>query len=119
MDDLDLDNPDPRWQQIADILREHINTGQIPPGAKLPTHNQIRDRYRVSLGTVKRAYATLQARGLIVTRQGQGAYVRTTPASSPPPLGDQVAELRRDLNALHERMSRLEQAILDTPPTAP
>jgi DNA-binding transcriptional regulator YhcF (GntR family) len=51
--------------------------GVLQPGAKLPTHQQLVSQYGVSVGTVKRALGELQGAGLIISRQGQGAFVRT------------------------------------------
>lgn len=79
MTGLNPDDSRPPYQQVADALRQAIASGKFKPGAKLPSHHAIVGEYRVSLGTVKRAYGVLQADGLIVTRQGQGSFVRNQP----------------------------------------
>jgi DNA-binding FadR family transcriptional regulator len=60
-------------------LGEAIGSGRYRPGEKLPPHREVADDFGVSVGTIKRAFALLQSQGLIVTRQGQGAFVRTQP----------------------------------------
>jgi DNA-binding GntR family transcriptional regulator len=110
--EFDVDDPRPRYEQVAEVLRHKIRDGEIPPGGKLPNHDQTRADFDVSLGTVKRAYGMLQAEGLIVTRQGQGAFVRTRPGTPAEPVtSDQLAELRRDMSAIADRLANVEQRL--------
>jgi DNA-binding GntR family transcriptional regulator len=74
---LDPDDSRPQYVQVADAFREAIRDGELAPGNKLPSHGEVTTEFDVSIGTVKRAYAQLQADGLIVSRQGQGSYIRT------------------------------------------
>lgn len=74
---LDPDDTRPPYAQVVDALRREIEQGVLRPGAKLPTHQQLVSQYKVSIGTVKRALGELQGAGLIISRQGQGAFVRT------------------------------------------
>jgi DNA-binding transcriptional regulator YhcF (GntR family) len=74
---LDPDDLRPPYAQVVDALRSDIEDGILQPGAKLPTHQQLVSEYGVSVGTVKRAFGELQGAGLIISRQGQGAFVRT------------------------------------------
>jgi len=77
MRQLDPDDARPPYAQVVDALRREIEQGVLQPGAKLPTHQQLVSQYGVSVGTVKRALGELQGAGLVVSRQGQGAFVRT------------------------------------------
>ncbi len=74
---LDPDDTRPPYAQVVDALRQEIEQGALQPGAKLPTHQELVSRFGVSVGTIKRALGELQGAGLIVSRQGQGAFVRT------------------------------------------
>jgi DNA-binding transcriptional regulator YhcF (GntR family) len=74
---LDPDDARPPYVQVVDALRRQIDEGGLPPGAKLPTHEQLASQFGVSIGTIKRALGELQGAGAIVSRQGQGAFVRT------------------------------------------
>ncbi|MHB8293408.1 MAG: aminotransferase-like domain-containing protein [Acidimicrobiales bacterium] len=49
-------------------------TSHLPPGSLLPSTRQLQQRFRASSLTVQRAFATLAARGLLVTRPGRGSY---------------------------------------------
>jgi DNA-binding transcriptional regulator YhcF (GntR family) len=74
--DMDPDDPRPASQQIAGILRAAIRTGQFPPGERLPSQNELSERYGVARETVKSALRLLREDRLIVTRPGSGAFVR-------------------------------------------
>jgi DNA-binding GntR family transcriptional regulator len=75
---IDHDAGRPVWRQLADILRDMIESGEIPPGKLLPSQRTLMQRYEVSDGTVKRALALLREEGLIETERGRGVYVKET-----------------------------------------
>jgi DNA-binding GntR family transcriptional regulator len=106
---LDPDNPRPPYQQVSEALGEAIGSGRYRPGEKLPPHREVADDFGVSVGTIKRAFALLQSRGLIVTRQGQGAFVRTQPIE--PGAEDGLAELRQAVSSLAERVAAVERRL--------
>lgn len=59
---------------VADI-RARIESGELRPGARLPTQRQLREQYGCSENPVKRAVDMLEAAGLIETHQGKGMWV--------------------------------------------
>ena len=65
----------PFYRQIVDQVAEQIRFGQLAPGTRLPSFRGLGPELRVSLITVRRAYADLEQAGLIVRRQGQGTFV--------------------------------------------
>jgi len=65
----------PYYRQIQDQLTQFIRAGRLPPGARLPSVRELAGQLLVSLITVRRSYADLEADGLIVRRQGHGTYV--------------------------------------------
>jgi GntR family transcriptional repressor for pyruvate dehydrogenase complex len=58
----------------ADIAAE-IRDGRLPPGARLPTEQEMMATLGVSRTVVREAVSALRAEGLVVTRQGSGAFV--------------------------------------------
>ncbi len=66
----------PAYRQVADRLRQHIDSGEWPPGHKLPSESELMAQFGVSRVTVRLAVGALRSEGLIVTRQGRGSYVR-------------------------------------------
>jgi DNA-binding transcriptional regulator YhcF (GntR family) len=73
---LDPDDPRPPYQQVANVLRAAILTRKFAPGDKLPSGNELAQRYGVARMTVQQAMRLLRDEGLIVSRQGSGIYVR-------------------------------------------
>jgi GntR family transcriptional regulator len=65
----------PFYRQIVDQVAGLIHSGQLAPDTRLPSFRDLALRLLVSLITVRRAYADLEAAGLIVRRQGQGTFV--------------------------------------------
>lgn len=109
---LDPDDRRPAYLQVAEALRADIDAGTLPPGAKLPSHQDLVSHYGVSSGTIKRALGELQGAGVIVSRQGQGAFVRTNrPASDH--SASELAELRRAVAELSDRVQVVERRLAE------
>lgn len=66
---------DPMYRRIAEDLRRHIESGELPRGAQLPTELELRDEYEASRNTIRDAIKWLITRGLVETRPGQGTFV--------------------------------------------
>jgi GntR family transcriptional regulator len=66
-----------KYDRIAADLRRKIQTGQLGPGEQLPVETVLKDDYRVSLLTLRRALDVLEMEGLIEKRHGHGNFVRT------------------------------------------
>jgi GntR family transcriptional regulator len=67
------------FREIAERLRRAIETGQYPPGVRIPTEHELAEEYAVSRETIRRALALLKADGLLVTARSQGTRVRRPP----------------------------------------
>ena len=65
----------PYYRQIVDQLAQFISSGQLVPDSRLPSVRELAGQLLVSLITVRRSYADLEAAGLIVRRQGYGTFV--------------------------------------------
>ncbi|MGO4417477.1 GntR family transcriptional regulator [Streptomyces sp. MCAF7] len=71
--------PRSKAAHIADELRKLINSGEIGPGAKLPTTRELVTRYEVTQETIRQAIMRLKNEGVVTSRQGGGVYARTRP----------------------------------------
>jgi DNA-binding FadR family transcriptional regulator len=63
--------------EVAERLAGEIASGRFSQGARLPTEQEMIAALGVSRTVVREAVAALRAEGLIVTRQGVGAFVAT------------------------------------------
>lgn len=71
-----LDSSRPRHEQISEWLRENIEAGTFETDEKLPSENELCERFDVSRATIRRALQTLEHEGYIYRRQGLGSFVQ-------------------------------------------
>jgi GntR family transcriptional regulator len=64
------------YHQIADELRAQISSGELSPGAQLPTELELAGQHGVARQTVRQAVAQLVAEGLVVSQRPRGHFVR-------------------------------------------
>jgi len=93
----------PLYRVIADVLAEDRAAGRLAPGTRLPTHRDLAERLGVTVGTVTRAYAEAEKRGLVRGEVGRGTFVRedAVPAHMPMPVeaGEDGALVELGINA--------------------
>ena len=73
---MELESGRPRHEQISDHLRQQIEEGTYGVDDKLPSENELGERFGVSRVTVRRALQTLESEGYIYRRQGLGSFVQ-------------------------------------------
>ncbi|MEX2583854.1 MAG: GntR family transcriptional regulator [Gemmatimonadota bacterium] len=88
-DRIDRTSRVPLYVQLSEALRYRIATGEISPGARLPSLRSAARLWGVNLHTVRKTYALLVEQGL----------VRTTPHSGTVILDAAPSLLRRDRTA--------------------
>lgn len=69
----------PKYQAVADTLREEIADGVFQDGQLLMTEEELKKRFAVSRQTVRQAIALLEDDGLVDRRRGSGTYVKHGP----------------------------------------
>jgi DNA-binding GntR family transcriptional regulator len=74
-DDLDRSGPIPLYFQVARRIEGAIESGMLPPGAKLENELKIADDLKLSRPTIRRAIQELVNSGLLVRRRGIGTQV--------------------------------------------
>src|SRR5688572_24504995 len=72
---------------LADALRRLVETGDLPPGLRLPSERSLADALSVSRGTVVAAYDLLRSDDLVRSRQGSGTVVAGAPLRVGGPIG--------------------------------
>lgn len=70
---IDYDSADPPYRQLAAILRERIEAGEIK--ARLPGEKALQEEFGLALATVRKAVKVLRDDGLVRTVPGWGTYV--------------------------------------------
>ncbi len=68
---------EPKYMQVAAVLRGQIETFRLFPGQPLPPEGDLATAHKVSRMTIRQALKQLRAEGLIVTTHGRGSVVRS------------------------------------------
>ncbi|MCM2514071.1 GntR family transcriptional regulator [Streptomyces griseoincarnatus] len=70
------DDRRPKYQRIADSLREAIRSGEYGPGDRLPGENDLMAAHGVARMTARQAIGVLRDEGIAEARKGAGVFVR-------------------------------------------
>lgn len=70
------DDRRPKYQRIADTLREAIRSGEYGPGDRLPGENDLMATHGVARMTARQALSVLRDEGVAEARKGAGVFVR-------------------------------------------
>ena len=87
---VDVASPTPPYEQIRGQIATFVRAGLLAEGARLPTMRALAADLGVATGTVARAYAELEAGGLIASRRRTGTVV-TGPGPEPAQDGVRAA----------------------------
>ncbi len=69
------DYPDPLWVQAADSIREHIASGALRSGSRLPPERELCQQLGISRVTLRKALQALVEDGALAPSHGRGWYV--------------------------------------------
>lgn len=72
---IDPRSPVPPFEQLRVQLLGQMQSGELSPGARLPTVRRLADDLGIAPNTVARTYRELEASGLIETRGRNGSFV--------------------------------------------
>lgn len=72
-------SPVPLFKQLANILTQRIESGELKPGDKIMSENELSELYTIGRPTVRQALDLLISKKLIEKRKGSGTYVKQKP----------------------------------------
>src|SRR3954454_16465105 len=102
----------PIYEAIAEDLGKSVAIGQLRPGERLPTHRDLAHRLGVTIGTVTRAYAEAERRGIVEATVGRGTFVRDVPSTAAPrEAASGIVDLRSNYPALAASAAALSEAL--------
>lgn len=73
--------PEPIQAQLAEQIRWLVALGDLKPGDRLPTVQELADHLRVHRNTVAAVYSALQEEGYLTCRRGAGTFVADSEAT--------------------------------------
>jgi DNA-binding transcriptional regulator YhcF (GntR family) len=65
----------PVYRAVAAEIAARIRSGELPPGAAVPSTRQLMARHGIAMATATKVLATLRDQGLVQTRPGSGTVV--------------------------------------------
>jgi len=71
----------PIYRQIVEQVRRLVASGQLVAGSELPSVREVALEHTVNFNTVSKAYALLEAEGLLVRHRGKPMTIATQPRS--------------------------------------
>lgn len=91
----------PLYLQVAEQLRQQIESGELTPHTRLPASRILAKKLGVNRITIVNAYAELEAEGLVTSRVGSGTFVagEQEPVPVAPPFWRGTLIGRRPWNA--------------------
>ncbi|MEH0983350.1 GntR family transcriptional regulator [Micromonospora sp. CPCC 205556] len=69
----------PVYVQLADLLRERIESGELPPGASVGSETRLVQEFGIGRDAVRMAIALLRSEGVVTTSRPMGTRVRQMP----------------------------------------
>lgn len=69
-------------ERLTEALAQAIASGALESGARLPAHRDLAARLGIGLGSVTKAFAALERRGLTASEKGRGCFVATPGATT-------------------------------------
>src|SRR3954452_6959636 len=92
----------PKYAALIEAISRDIQSGRLPPGTRLPTQRELASRLKIAIGTVSRAYAIAEQRGILQGEVGRGTFVRRID-----PAYREGADEPRDTNLIDLSRGRL------------
>jgi GntR family transcriptional regulator, transcriptional repressor for pyruvate dehydrogenase complex len=89
---------------LVERLTSDITAGRLAPGSRLPTEQEMIATTGVSRTVVREAVAALRSEGLVVTRQGVGAFVAAAPRRPFRIEGGELHSLREVIEVMELRI---------------
>jgi GntR family transcriptional regulator len=71
----------PKYIQLSEMIIRDIDAGRLLDGERLPPEREMAQDLGTSIGTLRKALADLEAKGLLRRVQGSGNYIRKTARS--------------------------------------
>lgn len=86
MKEVNKDSPLPLYYQLKDLIMEKIELGEYKSGDKLPTEEELCEKYNLSRTTVRNALKDLENKGLIRRERSLGTFISMAKISQGPKI---------------------------------
>jgi GntR family transcriptional regulator len=87
---IDFKTGKPVYLQLADQIRYAAACGRLQPGDPLPALRPLSEELRVNRNTIAKAYAELEAQGIVETIHGKGFFIKQNKSPYTAPVREQL-----------------------------
>lgn len=84
-------SPKPLWTAAVEQIRDLIESGEIPVGARLPAERDLCQQLGISRISLRESLRVLQSTGYVETRPGSGTYARLPEPVADEPISSWIA----------------------------
>lgn len=96
---LDQNAATPLYEQLKQAIKKGIQTGEYPPGGRMPSEAELEKLYDVSRITVRRAVKELCEEEILERKQGKGTFVLDSARKT-------YNQLTRNVGGFHDSVRR-------------
>jgi GntR family transcriptional repressor for pyruvate dehydrogenase complex len=64
------------YEEVAETIYEMIRTGELKPGSRLDSVQQLAENFQVGRSAIREALTSLRAMGLVELKQGEGTFIK-------------------------------------------
>ena len=109
----------PLYQQLVAMIEKQIDKGELKPGLKIPSENELCEMYNISRITVRQALSDLALRGKVIRVKGKGTFIPKFSARKP---FDGLSGFSNEIKYTHQTQVTSKiisfEATMPTPETA-
>jgi GntR family transcriptional regulator len=97
----------PIYRQLSEQIRRMAASGQLPPGAELPSIRELALAYAINPMTVSKVYSLLEGEGVLERHRGKPMTIAKAPRD-PAPLSKRLEQLAPSIEQLVLAARQLE-----------
>ncbi|MFD6755677.1 MULTISPECIES: winged helix-turn-helix domain-containing protein [Micromonospora] len=101
----------PVYVQLADLIREQIETGALAPGSSIGSEARLSQEHGIGRDAVRMAISLLRSEGLVTTSRPFGTRVRETPQRRTVQLPAGAAVVARMPSGAERRSFDLDEGV--------
>ena len=103
MFEIDSRSRIPIYEQIKNQILLFIRMGVYKPDEQLPSIRSVSQQTGINVNTVKRAFADLEAEGVIYSLVGRGCFVSTSAAENTAIAQKALKEIEHDIRSIRTK----------------
>ena len=73
--EIDRDGPTPVYEQVAEVIRQRITSGELRPNLPIPGLTGLVQEFGIARGTAAKVLELLESEGLVRKVRGKGTFV--------------------------------------------